>query len=106
MINVKISGFDWDAGNKDKCQRHGVSQTVIEQFFKQGSISLSRDKHHSQQEKRFLAIGHSQTKRSMVVAFTLREKDGEVRIRPISARYMHAKEFKKYEKENPHIQEW
>jgi len=41
----------------------------------------------------------------MVVAFTLRKKDGEVCLRPISARYMHSKESKKYEKENPHIQE-
>ncbi len=105
MLNLKVSGFEWDAGNKNKCQKHGVSQEDIEQLFKQDSVSISRDRHHSQKERRFLAIGYSRTGRSIVVAFTLREKVGDVRIRPISARYMHAKESKKYEKENPHIQE-
>ena len=38
--------------------------------------------------------------RWIIVAFTIREKAGEKFLRPISARYMHAKELKRYEKAN------
>jgi len=53
MINLQISGFDWDAGNKNKCQKHGVSQAEIEQLFKQDSVLISRDTHHSQKKRGF-----------------------------------------------------
>jgi len=35
--------------------------------------------------------------------FTLRRKNDELLIRPISARYMHKKEIEAYEKENPDL---
>jgi uncharacterized DUF497 family protein len=50
-----VAGFDWDDGNRRKCQKHGLS----------------------------------------VLAFRL--ADGSQLIRPMSARYMHAKEVKHYE---------
>jgi uncharacterized DUF497 family protein len=28
-----VIGFDWDGGNRDKCQKHGVSIAVIESLF-------------------------------------------------------------------------
>lgn len=31
--NLIIDGFDWDAGNRDKCQKHGVSIPEIERLF-------------------------------------------------------------------------
>ena len=36
---------------------------------------------------------------SVLIVFTLRLRAGETFVRPISARYMHAKEIKHYEKE-------
>jgi len=33
----------------------------------------------------------------------LRRRGGHILIRPISARYMHGKEVKSYEKENPNL---
>jgi len=99
-MRVGISGIDWVDGNREKCQKHGILQAEIEALFRTPDLSVSDDREHSQKEPRFLAFGRSKTGRSMIVAFTLREKDGGTYIRPISARYMHEKEAKKYEKEN------
>src|SRR5260370_28929712 len=30
---MEIAGFDWDEGNRSKCQKHGVSRAVIESMF-------------------------------------------------------------------------
>ena len=27
---MDADGFDWDAGNRDKCQKHGVARAEIE----------------------------------------------------------------------------
>ncbi len=39
----------------------------------------------------------------MMVVFTIRRVDETIRIRPISARYMHEKESRKYEEESAEI---
>jgi uncharacterized DUF497 family protein len=56
---------------------------------------------HSQAEERFLAIGKGKRGRTIFLAFTVRTRNGQNHIRPISARYMHRKEIDRYEKENP-----
>lgn len=33
-MDVAADGFDWDAGNRDKCQKHGVSIAEIEAFLR------------------------------------------------------------------------
>ena len=48
-------------------------------------------------ETRRRAIGRTEGGRPAFVVFTLRDADGEAHIRPISARYMHIKEVRKYE---------
>lgn len=40
----------------------------------------------------------------MIVVFTLRTIKQDILIRPISARYMHEKEARKYEEEIPKIE--
>jgi uncharacterized protein len=92
----EVSGFDWDNGNQQKCQKHGVSIEEIESLFS-GNVQISPDIKHSEAEERFLAIGKSIKSKYIFVSFTLREKEEETFIRPISARYMHEKEVKKYE---------
>jgi uncharacterized DUF497 family protein len=42
-------------------------------------------------------------RRAIFVVFTLRRRGDDILIRPISARYMHDKEVKSYEKENPNL---
>jgi hypothetical protein len=43
------------------------------------------------------AIGRSAAGRYLFVVFMLREIDGQTKLRPISARYMHQKEITHYE---------
>jgi uncharacterized DUF497 family protein len=93
-----VDGFDWDRGNRNKCQKHGVSIAVIESLF-HGPIAVLPDPEHSAREERFKAIGRADDGRGVLIAFTLREHDGETLIRPISARYMRRKETEYYEKE-------
>jgi uncharacterized DUF497 family protein len=92
-----VSGFDWDDGNWPKCGKHGVTREEIESLF-ESRPWIFPDEKHSEREQRFLAIGVCHSGRHLFVAFTLRERDGKKFIRPISARYMHRKEVKHYEK--------
>ena len=94
---MDFDGFDWDEGNREKCQKHGVSIGEIESLFG-GVISVAPDVQHSAHEERFKAIGFSKTGRAILVAFTLRTRSGEVLLRPVSARYMHKKEVRHHEK--------
>jgi len=95
---MEFSGFDWDEANRNKCQRHGVSIVEIEGLFEQ-VVSIAPDPRHSIHEERFKAIGSTEAGRSVFVAFTLRRRGDETFIRPVSARYMHRREVKSYEKE-------
>lgn len=56
---------------------------------------MAPDPKHSEREERFLAIGKLRSSRHVFIAFTFRNE----RIRPISARYMHKTEVRKYEEE-------
>ena len=94
---MKAEGFDWDSGNLFKSEtKHGISREVAEAFF-HSEVWVGPDPKHSKSEERFLALGRDENGRPMIVAFTIRKLDGRSLIRPISARYMHAKEVKKYE---------
>jgi uncharacterized DUF497 family protein len=95
---MRIAGFDWDEGNRSKCLKHGVSIALIESLFR-GDIAVLPDPLHSTDEERFIGIGQAGTGRWIFVVFTLRKRRRRTFIRPISARYMHAKEIEHYEKE-------
>jgi uncharacterized protein len=98
----RAASFDWDDGNRQKCPKHGVSISEIEAFLR-GTPRVAPDRKHSGAEERLIAVGRDSQGRSMFVAFTMREKDGHLLIRPISARYMHRKEIKGYEKESSKV---
>jgi uncharacterized protein len=92
-----VLGFDWDIGNYEKCQKHGVSIEDIDFIFR-NNPKIAPDNKHSSTEKRFIAIGINENGRHAFIAFTFRKIDGEKYIRPISARFMHEKEVINYEK--------
>ncbi len=92
-----VDGFDWDDGNRDKCQQHGVSLAEIESLFS-SPVRVYPDPVHSVTEVRQLAIGVTAAARYVFLAFTVRERAGRRLIRPISARYMHQREIDHYEK--------
>lgn len=88
--------FDWDAGNLAKCQQHGVTIDEIEDVFRSDPF-LGPDDKHSVAEQRYVAIGFNGQGRPIFVVFTLR-LDGDIeRVRPVSVRYMHRKEIRRYE---------
>jgi hypothetical protein len=92
---MRIAGFDWDNGNWPKCGKHGVAQAEIEAVLS-GSPAILPDPAHSSAEQRFLAIGQIPSGRHLLVAFTLRTQGAHWLIRPVSARFMHAKEVRHY----------
>ena len=89
--------IDWDAGNLAKCQGHGVSVAEIEWVIGHDPI-IEPDIAHSLQEERLRAVGLTQSGRFVFLSFTLRQRGGQTLIRPVSARYMHAREIRRYEK--------
>ena len=90
-----ITDFEWDAGNRGKNLRHGVSDAEAEQVFFSDPLLLLFDGRHSEVEARFHALGRTVAGRGLHVTFTLRA--GSTRIRVISARDMHRKERAVYE---------
>ena len=89
------TGFEWDKGNKDKnWLKHGVSNSECEEIFFNQPLIIGYDGKHSQTEKRFYALGHTDLGRRLFVVFIVREN----RIRIISARDMSKKEREKFTK--------
>ena len=74
-MNMRVAGFDWDRGNRDKCQKHGVSVREVESAFAR-SIAVIPDPAHSGNEERFMAIGTTAEERPVFVVFTLRDRHG------------------------------
>ncbi|MGO9075462.1 MAG: BrnT family toxin [Terriglobales bacterium] len=98
-MDLQVRGFDWDDGNRSKCQKHGVSVAEIEALFMQGP-RVAPDPKHSADEDRLIAVGNTGTGRRLFVAFTMPIKEGRRLIRPVTARYMHAREIAAYENES------
>lgn len=100
MVDMAMlfEGFDWDQGNRAKCQKHGVSLVEIERLFDR-PLRIEPDPAHSAREERFKAIGTTSTGRHVFLVFTLRRHGAETLIRPISARFMHRKEVQHYEEQ-------
>ncbi len=88
--------FDWDAGNREKCLKHDVSVEEIEAVLS-GRPYIGPDPHPREIEARFQAIGQTPQGRHVFIVFTFRERLEGLAVRPISARYMHAKEVRKHE---------
>lgn len=88
---MQFDGFDWDDGNRIKCQKHGVSIVEIEAALRLVEWVVDDP---SNGEKRYRTVGKTSAGRYIFVVFTFRG----TKLRPISVRYMHAKEVRKYEK--------
>jgi uncharacterized DUF497 family protein len=93
-------GFDWDESNSSKnWEKHRVSPEEAESIFFHDPLLLRADTAHTVREKRYHAMGETDSGRRLLVVFTVRRK----LIRVISARDMSRREvevYTKYEKEN------
>lgn len=92
-----IVGVQWDDGNREHCQKHGVALAETEEAL-QGPLYRFPDPGHSRTEVRLRAIGRTRAGRYVFVVYTIRELDEAAWLRPISARFMHREEIELYEK--------
>ena len=91
----KITGFQWDAGNRAKNEaKHLVQCHEVEELFQNDPVILRPQT--SKSEERWTAYGHTDDGRLLTVVFTVR---GSL-LRPISARPMSRPERKDYAKEH------
>ncbi len=95
-ILSQCEGFEWDDGNINKnWLKHKVSPAECEQIFFNKPLVIQDDIKHSEAEKRFYALGRTDSRRTLFIAFTVRNK----LIRVISARDMSRKEREVYNNE-------
>ncbi len=94
-ILKEVSGFEWDAGNKEKSiMKHEVSNEECEQvFFDKNGLTFN-DILHSGSEERLRIVGKTKNNRLLFVVYTKRLD----KIRVISARDVNKKERIFYEK--------
>lgn len=93
LLPQGCTGFEWDDGNIEKSwSKHGVSPSECEQVFFNQPLVVVDDEKHSKHQKRWYALGRTESDRYLFVVFTLRRK----LIRVISARDMSKKERRIY----------
>ena len=86
-------GFDWDEANVEKnWERHGVSPEEAEDIFFNEPLVVRLDVRHGQSEKRYYALGQTNSGRLLFAAFTTRRG----LIRMISTRDMNRAEAEVY----------
>ena len=95
---MRVAGFDWDAGNRSKCRKHGVSTAEIESLF-HSPIAVVPDPRHSKSEERFKAIGKTNRAPGFWSCSLCGHDAAKHSFGRFSARYMHIKEMDHYEKE-------
>ncbi len=91
---LKCKGFQWDEGNAEKNWiKHRVSDSESERVFFNRPLVVAEDEKHSEIERRYYALGHTDGGRSLFVVFTIRSD----LIRVISARDMNRRERRLYD---------
>ena len=90
---LRLQGFDWNEGNREKNQKHDVEKIEIEELFFNPPFVILPDIKHSVHEPRYHCFGKTFNQRKLLIVFTIRNG----KIRPISARAMNEKERNYYE---------
>jgi uncharacterized DUF497 family protein len=99
MIDLaRIVGFEWDAGNARKNEKHSVSQSEAEPVFFDARLLMVADPRHLVDEPRYHALGTTLDRRHLHITFTLRAEGTLIRV--VSARDMHRKERQIYDPED------
>ena len=93
-ILLGCTGFDWDEHNAEKkWEKHSVTPFEFEQIFFNLPLVLADDIKHSQNERRFYALGKTDAGRMLFGVFTIRQNN----IRVIMARDMNREERAVYQ---------
>ncbi len=86
-------GFEWDEGNSNKnWHHHAVTDGECEDAFFNLPLIIASDKEHSETETRLFALGQTDARRWLFIAFIVRNN----LIRVVSARDMTKSETRKY----------
>ncbi len=64
-----------------------------------GDVYVLPDRTERSDEVRYNAVGPLPSGRWVFAVFTMRERDGDLYFRPISARFMHLREIRRYERQ-------
>ena len=92
---VSNIAFAWDGRKaRSNLAKHGVSFEEAQTVFLDENARLIDDPDHSEQEDRFVLVGHSFRARCLIVVHCYRESDAVIRL--ISARPATAHEEKEY----------
>lgn len=75
---MEFDGFDWDGGNREKCQKHGMPIAEVESLFHRPVVILP-DRENPAGERRYRGIGATKEGRKAFVVSTLRDLGGVVR---------------------------
>ncbi len=89
-MDLGVAAFEWDKGNRDKCQKHGVSLAAVESLFR-GPVTVFPDPEHSEAEERFKAIGRTDDGRGVLIVFHPAQA-GRGHLHPPGQRPLHARE--------------
>lgn len=91
--------FEWDANKALSNQRkHGVSFEMAATVFNDPLMLSIPDTEHSESEERWLTMGLTQNRKTLVVIHTYQEiTDNTVNVRIISARAATKQEQRQYE---------
>ena len=80
--------FDWDEGNRDKNLRHGVQDWEIEEAFEDPRRRVEPARSQVGEHRRVL-LGRARTSgRYLRIVYTVRRRNGQTLLRPISAMEM------------------
>ncbi len=93
---ASVHGVEWDEGNRSKCQKHGMTIADVEHVLMEGRAIFVPARSGSDDE-RLVAIGVTAAGRYAFVVVTPRPHEGRLMLRPVSARFMHGREIRKYE---------
>jgi uncharacterized DUF497 family protein len=87
--------FDWDEGNRPKCERRAPIADIEAVFDNRKAI-----KGQTGTAERWWVVDPD---KRICLIFTYRKVDGRLRIRVISARFMHAEELPKWHRRRHRI---
>lgn len=92
LIFLGLDGFEWNDGNINHINKHGVTDKECEEVFPNKPLIINEDEEHSKIEKRYRVYGKTISNRYLNIIFTVRKN----KIRVISARDQNKKERKEY----------
>ncbi len=94
-----VYDFAWDAAKaRTNLRKHGVSFRLATEAFRDPLALTLYDEEHSEDEERWVTLGHTPGGQYLVVVHTWEEVTAEeIRIRIISAREADRQEIRDYE---------